>query len=239
MQVVRWLSSQKHWLLIIDNLDDIQVIKGFLPDNGPNKHTLITTRNPNSDGIPAEGLGVPLLTEEDASNLFLIRTKLPGDCQKSRSESDKIVAELGNLPLAIDQAAAFIRETTRDLGDFLSLYNKSRLNRQKSHKWVPEGNRTYQYSVAITWEVSFSHIKNHPEFPIAAKLLQLFAFLNPDFILMEFVIAGADATSHHAHKMLQLNSRLHYFPLPTLSSLTSAVQRVPPTFPDSLRSRLT
>jgi integrase len=36
--------------------------------------------------------------------------------------------------------------------------------------------------------------------------------------------------SDHAHKMLQLNSRLHYFPLPTLSSLASAVQRVPPTF---------
>ena len=46
--VLSWLRQEQSWLIVIDNLDDIDVATGFLPQNGPHKHTLITTRNPNS-----------------------------------------------------------------------------------------------------------------------------------------------------------------------------------------------
>jgi len=47
-----------------------------------------------------------------------------------------------------------------------------------------------RYTVATTWEMSFNRIKNDPECPEAAQLLHLFAFLNPDVILLDFIEAG-------------------------------------------------
>lgn len=41
--VLKWLNLQESLLLVIDNLDDIQVIDGHLPDQSPGRHTLITT----------------------------------------------------------------------------------------------------------------------------------------------------------------------------------------------------
>src|SRR5437762_5367542 len=57
-QVLSWLQKQTNWLLVIDNLDDISVITGFIPVIECKGHTLITTRNPNSKGIPAQGVEV-------------------------------------------------------------------------------------------------------------------------------------------------------------------------------------
>ena len=59
--VIKWLQEQSNWLLVIDNLDDISVIVGFLPSTTFNGHTVITTRNPNTEGIPAQGIEVEVL----------------------------------------------------------------------------------------------------------------------------------------------------------------------------------
>jgi hypothetical protein len=63
--VLSWLRRERSWLLVIDNLDDIKVANGLLPENGSQKHTIITTRNPNAEGIPAKPLEVPLLDSDD------------------------------------------------------------------------------------------------------------------------------------------------------------------------------
>ena len=60
--VLQWLRREESWLFVIDNLD-ITIVDGFLPENGPKNHTLITTRNPNSEGIPTEGLQVSLFDQ--------------------------------------------------------------------------------------------------------------------------------------------------------------------------------
>ena len=81
-QVLSWLQKQTKWLLVIDNLDDISVINGFLPAIECNGHTLITTRNPNSKGIPAQGIEVDILDPNDAVELFIILSEL-GDISDS------------------------------------------------------------------------------------------------------------------------------------------------------------
>ena len=113
--VLSWLGQQQQqgWLLVIDNLDDIQVANGLLPENNPQNHTIITTRNPNADGIPAEPLEVRLLDVDDSIHLLstLSRITVPADSLEKLQAVD-IVRTLGYLPLAIEQAAAYIREVT-------------------------------------------------------------------------------------------------------------------------------
>lgn len=181
-----WLRDERSWLIVFDNLDDIKVADGLLPENGVGKHTLITTRNPKTAGIPAEPLEVPLLSADDCLNLLSTLSNINLEPAAAEyQQALEIVEELGYLPLAIEQAAAYVLEVTGDFAKFTLEYQK---NRKEVSEWVSTGNRQYEHSVATTWSMSF-HIarKDHPS---AAKLLQLFAFLG---ILIEFLQAGVKA----------------------------------------------
>jgi tetratricopeptide (TPR) repeat protein len=184
--VLSWLRTEPNWLIVIDNLDDIKVADRFLPENGPRKHTLITTRDPNAPGIPAEPLEVPLLDQEESVDLLstLSNISLPPESNEMEA-ARRIVKELGYLPLAIEQAAAYIREVTGSIPAYSLAYQK---NRQELHRWVPTGNRQYPFTVATTWSMSF-HIlqKTHQQ---ATHLLRLLAFLNPDGVLLKFLESG-------------------------------------------------
>ena len=186
--VIDWLRRKQNWLLMIDNLDDIEIVAGFLPESGPQKHTIITTRNPNAKGIPAEGIEVPLLEPDDAVDLLSILSTITiAPNSPERKHADEIIQKLGNLPLAIEQAAAYVREAAGDLATFLDDYDKSS---KDLHEWVPKGNRQYPHSVATTWFLSFNIIrKSHPQ---AAELFQLLSFLNPDGIIIDFLRDGAE-----------------------------------------------
>lgn len=185
-RVLLWLHQQENWLMIFDNLDDVAILKDYLPDMISGGHTLITTRNPKALSIPAEGLEVRLLDQHSASELLCMRSGVVID-PIAEAEAVKIVTELGFLPLAIEQAAAYIREASNDIFTFLQMY---KLHRKELHKRMPSGNWDYESSVATTWQLAFGVIEN--ENPHAAKLLQLFAFLNPDLILIEFLQAGVE-----------------------------------------------
>ena len=186
--VLCWLKQQASWLLVIDNLDDIKVADGFLPENGPHQHTLITTRNPNTRGIPAEPLEVPLLDREGSIDLLSTLSEVdvrPGSIEYE--SASKIVEELRYLPLAIEQAAAYVREVT---GKFSAYYDAYLKNHKELIQWLPTGNRQYPYSVATTWSMAFDIVGR--AYPPVTRLLQLFSLMNPDGILIDLLIAGAE-----------------------------------------------
>jgi len=152
--VLLWLGRQHGWLLVIDNLDQIEVANGLLPENSPQNHTIITTRNPNADGIPAEPLEVPLLNVDDSIDLLSTLSKITVQVDSPRKlQAAEIIQKLGYLPLAIEQAAAYIREVTADFSGFLKEYER---NRKKLHMWITSSNRLYPNSIATTWSMSFS-----------------------------------------------------------------------------------
>ena len=113
------VSSSKDWLLILDNLDDITIADGYLPRlRTGGGHVLITTRNPNSLNIPAEGIQIEVHEPEEAKDLLLRRAQLFTDLETTQEvdeEARKIVEILGCLALAIEQAAAYIREELKDI----------------------------------------------------------------------------------------------------------------------------
>jgi tetratricopeptide (TPR) repeat protein len=185
--VLSWLNRQDRWLLVIDNLEDAAIVDHLLPERTPQKHTLITMRNPNTDEVQAEGLEVGPLDHKDAVELLLLRSKLGPTSDESVSEAEEVVKELGCLALAIEQAAAYIREASKDLFKFLPSYRK---NRKTHHSRIPKGNWQYEKSVATTWHLSFHQVEKNNL--AAKKLLQLFAFMNPDGILTAFLDAGKE-----------------------------------------------
>lgn len=189
--VLSWLQEQGSWLLIMDNLEDISVTKGLLPRVAPGKYTFITTRNGDFRTIPAEGLMIPLLSEDAAVELLRIRSNENVDDQYSltdKAHAIEVVKELGYLALAIDQAAAFIRSSCK-LAEFMEIYRSSRkryLNRKPY-------NSRYWNSIAHMVLLSVEELKRVETGTEAVIILQLLAFLKADGVVIEFLRAGCEA----------------------------------------------
>jgi NB-ARC domain len=185
-QVLKWLNVQEGWLLVLDNVDDVTVVRDLLPATQAGGHTLITTRVKDVKQIPAEGLEVNLMEEREAIEL-LIQASDNDLGDRTIQEAKNIVRELERLPLAIDQAAAFIRNS--DLYSFLQIF---RSNTMEFLSERPEGNHPYPTSISTIWSVSFNRLS-----PLANEFAEVLAFLNPDEILVEFLEAGCCGLSEN------------------------------------------
>jgi Tetratricopeptide repeat/NB-ARC domain len=207
-RVLSWLKQDQNWLLLIDNLDDINilsthnlrgenVIETLLPQSGPQQHTLITTRNPHADNIPAQGIEVPLFDKTEAIELLTSVSDIFPPSNSSENEAaEKIIEELGRLPLAIRQAAAYVKLVAGNFTRFLKRYKEYRI---KVNGWMSEGQQ-YPHSVAKTWALSFDAVFTTN--PAAAALFRLLAFLNPDGILIDFLRSGASALRDDLRRLL-------------------------------------
>ena len=189
--VKNWLKTHDQWLLILDNADDLAIVKDFLPstDRG---HTLLTTRAANMRGL-ASRIEVETL-DQDVGALFVLRRAglLAADASLDQAAShdvslaQELVREMGGLPLALDQAGAYIEEVPCSLTDYLNLYRQYRAELLKERRsLLPD----HPKPVATTWSLSFEKIEQSN--PAAADLLRVCAFLQPDAIPEEILLEGA------------------------------------------------
>jgi tetratricopeptide (TPR) repeat protein/DNA-binding XRE family transcriptional regulator len=191
--VKRHLETQEEqvWLLIFDNVDDLQVVKEFLPERG-NGAILITTRL-HAVGNHMRKIELDKLSLEESMQ-FLLGRSSAGESQEQptlpeaeRQAAEQLCLLLDGLPLALDQAAAYIEERGCSLAEYVELYQQQRAAfLQRRNQIDPED---YPDSVATTWLLSFQRIE--AQYPAAAELLRLCAFLAPDTLPEEMLTAGA------------------------------------------------
>jgi len=174
----RWLEHNNGWLLVFDNAPDPAALRDFLPQGGAG-HVLITSRYPAWRGV-ASPLSVRVLDRAESVAFLLRRTG-----QTDQAAAGVLAGELGDLPLALEQAGAYIEATGRALADYLNLF------RQRQGDLLSRGQPSTDYpsTVATTWEISFQQIQQTS--PAGADLLNLCAFLAPDDIRRELLGEGA------------------------------------------------
>ncbi|HYU73369.1 MAG TPA: FxSxx-COOH system tetratricopeptide repeat protein [Ktedonobacteraceae bacterium] len=189
--VKQWLTSHDNWLLIMDNADDLEPIPDFLP-TGKKGHILLTTRDPSVSSL-ARTVEVEQLDLQEGTELLLRRAgaltsniPLQQSNQEERATAERIVKEMGGLPLAIDQAGAYIEQTQCGLAHYLKLYQQHRAD---LFKWKPRVSSGYPRTVASTWALAFEQVEQRD--PAAADLLRLCAFLDPDGIPEDLLKEGA------------------------------------------------
>jgi tetratricopeptide (TPR) repeat protein len=187
--VLRWLSSHQRWLLILDNADDIAMTREFIP-SGENGHVLLTTRA-SAVGAVARLVEIQEMGIDEGA-LFLLRradpkaeyASLGAAVEGDLATAKEIAKELGRLPLALEQAGAYIEETGCGLSDYLVLY------RSHAEELLRHRTLTSDFpSVASTWVLSFEKIEKANA--AAAELLRICAFLHPDAIPEEVLDRGA------------------------------------------------
>ncbi len=189
--VKRWLEQHEGWLLILDNADELSLLSDFLPAAGHGQ-LLLTTRA-QATGKIAQSLSVEKMEVFEGMQLLLRRAKLlgPGELLDDlsaamRTAAQQLVQELDGLPLALDQAGAYVEETSCSLSEYLQLYGQRRLALLKRQSIV---SADYPHTVASTWSLSFERAEQAS--PAAADLLRLCAFLHPDAISETIIHEGA------------------------------------------------
>lgn len=157
------------WLVVYDNYDRLNDLPGIL-DYLPSSHhgaVLVTSRNPGCESL-GRVIQVNGMELDESIQFFLDRIGLEPSTKTIQSARE-VVTALENLPLAIDQSAAYIRARKLSAKEFLSHYRTRKL---KVMKFIPEMT-TYMgfghggadgeekpLSVFTTWEMSRGQIWN-------------------------------------------------------------------------------
>ncbi|KAF7507541.1 hypothetical protein GJ744_010332 [Endocarpon pusillum] len=218
--VLNWLNEQDaQWLMILDNADDAEL---FFPSDGKpssrensvsekplirylprflssSKLLLITTRRKNlgEDLINGEQcIEVPPFSMHEALLLLQERSKDPARNVDS-PESTKLMDILGCIPLAINQAAAFIRKNQMSLQKYLAALEKDEKNLKdflSAELQDARRERGFPNAIFRTWKLSFSQIQEQE--PHAAELLALMALFDrrniPESLLRDPEDSGYD-----------------------------------------------
>ncbi|KAJ5425957.1 Tetratricopeptide-like helical [Penicillium sp. CMV-2018d] len=194
--VENWLRDEKigKWVCILDNIDDDQLLALRNLPNASNKPLLeyiprsqngsviITSRSREValKMVDHKGL-VEVNPMERSEALELFQRKL-GESQESGSqESEQLVDALEFMPLAIVQAASYIRNLAPlySVSQYLTDFQKS--DREATKLLKKEPGHVYrdwgaENSILVTWQISFNHIRQTK--PSAADLLSLMSFFD-------------------------------------------------------------
>jgi tetratricopeptide (TPR) repeat protein len=182
-----WLKTHQDWLLLLDNADELNMVQPFLPSRFTG-HILLTTRA-QIIGKLARRLEIETL-DARVGALFLLRRASVIEAEAilaAASASDQSMAltlteELGGLPLALDQAGAYIEETKCGLAGYQQRYRTQRAELLARRGMLVDD---HPQPVSTTWLISFQKVK---ESSMAAELLQICAFLAPDAIPEELLV---------------------------------------------------
>ena len=166
-------ASPAPWLLVFDNAPDRASVAPFVPPAGPGR-VLITSRN--QIWPPGQSLDVPVLDPQVAAEFLGNRTGDP-----DRQAAGEVADVLSGLPLALEQAAAYVQATGNSLAGYLASF------RQRRADLLGRGEPTgYPHTVATTWTLAFEDLAQAE--PGAAGLLRLLAFCAPEAIPLRLLL---------------------------------------------------
>lgn len=194
--VHRWLVDHHGWLLIVDNVQEIEAVKELLPA-ACHGSLLLTTRLPTL-GTLAQTLCIERMTGEEGLQFLLRRTDqtrsslpahaLAGSVAASEyAAAEHMVALMDGLPLALDQAGAYIEKTQSGLADFLHMFESHPLRFLHERAISDE----HPVSVATTFLLAFEQVQQTN--PLAADLLTMYAMLPMDSIPEELVMEASSS----------------------------------------------
>jgi cellulose biosynthesis protein BcsQ len=175
IEALRLGTPHGHWLLIFDNADNPEELEPFLPGGtGGTGHVLITSRNPIWNRV-AEPVEIDVFSR--AESIEHLRRRVPA---LSEADASLVAEKLGDLPLAIEQAGAWLAETGTPAAAYVA-----ELDSQLTGVLELGKPSDYPEPVAATWRVSFSRLREQS--PAAARLLELCAFFAPEPISQQLL----------------------------------------------------
>lgn len=159
------VQTGRRWLLIFDNAEEPQTLAPWLPTRGG--HLIITSRNPGWDEIAAP---VEVNLFDRSESVTLLQRRIPG---LPATAAGRLAEHLGDLPLAVAQAAIFMADTGIPTDEYLD-----HLNRHAAQ--LLDNGRPGGYPTSLAASINLAADSLLRDSPPAAQLLNLCAVLAPE-----------------------------------------------------------
>lgn len=216
-KTLHWLQTRQHcWCVVIDNLDEYDLqdsvdMMKFLCGHWKRSaagHIIITTRRDVKQlqcDIPEVSsdncIELANLTEQESVLFLATKTQITTNSDNIMLMQD-LAAQLGYLPLALDQAAAYIKNGGIQLSTYLGEYKKQKLKILKRFKAYYPAQDTSKDRIAVhtTWQLNFDYVQRlSDDYGIgkaASLVMEVSAFLSPDDIPLEIINEGLPQIKH-------------------------------------------
>ncbi|MFI7122639.1 tetratricopeptide repeat protein [Amycolatopsis sp. NPDC049868] len=208
---VRWLATHEDWLLVLDNVTSPQDVAGLL--GRVRTGTVVITSRQRSGWRAVETVPLDVLTEDEAVRLLtrIVRSEWP---DADLADAGRLCGELGWLPLAVEQAGAYLVQTRTSPAAYLELLARFPVQMFTATAEGGDAQRT----MARVWHVTLDHLSDTPA---AGQVLRQLAWYAPDGIPRN-LLAGAVAEPELSEAL----GRLAAYSMITLTEDTVAVHRL-------------
>ena len=176
------LNHRNKWLLIFDNTCDYESISSYLPQ-ASSGHILITTQNPDWRQI---GVLRKIETWTRPESITFLKHRTGQDHDK---DAGALADALGDLPLALEQAGAYIENSGVSIAKYLELYNSRRAALRKDES-APHD---HPESVDVTFTLSIEKARERE--PLAVTVLNFCSVVAPDMIPKKLLAACGEHLS--------------------------------------------
>ena len=185
--VLRWLkTTDRRWLLLADNADSMEAVNAVrerLPV-GSHGHVLITSRLDRWEGMRKVSLDTLGLAEAAQLLAEVSVREAPGHEPGSDADARALAKELGCLPLALEQAAAYLGELRWSFAHYMEVFRQQRPLLLAAHRIDI---RRYPAPVATTWLISLKQLT-----PFARAIMRFAAWFAPGEIPRRLFIASLE-----------------------------------------------
>jgi hypothetical protein len=166
LETLRSGTHNRRWILVFDNAERPDVVRSFLPTG--TGHVVVTSRNAEWAGV-ARTVEVDLFTRDESIELLRRR----GGGTITDEDADRLAEALGDLPLAVEQAASWRAQTGMPVVEYVDLLAKN--SAELLRAGAPG---EYELPVAAAWNVPLNRLKTDGRG--ALELLQVCAFFSPE-----------------------------------------------------------
>jgi hypothetical protein len=194
-----WLRAKRYrWLVVLDDLANPADLRGLWPPEQSLGRTLVTTRRREAAlmGSGRRQIQVGLFTPGEAVHYLAATLEAHGRTEPPERLAG-LAADLGCLPLALSQAAAYLTDQALSMADYLSMLNdrrRSLADAVPDAAGLPDGQTA---TVAAVWSLSIDRAERLSPRGLARPLLQLAAMLDPNGIPVS-VLTSAPALAYLA-----------------------------------------
>ncbi|MGD0239602.1 MAG: FxSxx-COOH system tetratricopeptide repeat protein [Streptosporangiaceae bacterium] len=189
LEALRRGEPYSRWLLIFDNADEPDELLGIIPQ-GPGD-VLITSRN-NRWRSRFDTVQLDVFARAESQEFLMKRAPK----ELSESDADRVAHKLGDLPLALEQAAAVQAEAGMPVDEYLRLIDEHVTQIMAEGKSVE-----YPMSMTAAWQVTVATLNDR--LPEALKLLRCCAFFGPDPIPRDVFRRGTKATKTRIGELIE------------------------------------
>ena len=174
--VLAELRARDRWLLVFDNAENPEDLAGWLP--GGRGHVLITSRTHRWENV-ARPVEVGVLARTESATI--LHDRVPA---LSAAAASQVAETLGDLPLAVIQAASFMADTGMPAGEYLGFLS------DRAAEILDQGRpSSYPASLAAVTQLAFDDLLC--DAPAAAGFIEICAFLAPELVSPEWFTRAA------------------------------------------------